>query len=293
MVTELISFELLPATAIAAVGVLYYVGIRRLAAKNRHWPAKRTVPFFGGIACLVVATQSWIAATDTSMFSTHVVQHLLMSMAAPILMALGAPVTLLLQASDRGVQTKVLKVLHSRFVRVVTFPGIGWMLFVATLFVLYFSGLYGLSLRNEMFHNFVHLHFFVAGYLFFAPVVAIDPYPWRMHHGLRLLYVGLTLPAHAFLALALMSNAEPMNLDWYLAASGWDAERILLDQRIGAGIMWVSGDLIAIATVAVVAMQWWKLEDRVAGREDSYVDAINAITVRDDNLSSSSEVPRP
>lgn len=272
MVFDLFSFEFLPATAIAAVAVAYHVGTRRLAARGRSWPWQRSLPFYLGILSLIIATQTWIAAQDTRLFSAHVVQHLLLAMAAPVLMALGAPITLLLQATNRSVQTRVLRILHSQVVRVLSFPGIGWVLFSVTLFALYFTDLYGLSLRNEIFHDFVHLHFFVSGYLFFAPVVAIDPYPWRLPHGLRLLYVGLTLPVHAFLALALMSNVRAIDEAWYVAATGWDAERVLFDQRIGAGIMWVSGDLIAIITVVVIFFQWWKTEERVAGREDKMVD---------------------
>jgi putative copper resistance protein D len=230
------------------------------------------VPYAGGVIAIAVATESPLAAEDTRLFSAHVMQHLLLSMAGPALLAMGAPLTLWLQAADRPLQVKLLRVLHSRPVRFITFPLVSWSIFVATLFILYFSPLYGLSLRNPLFHDFVHLHFIIAGFLFFAPVVAIDPHPHRLPHGARLLYVGLTLPAHAFLALALLSATTPLASDWYIATTGRTLDQVLSDQKLGASLMWVAGDMIAIFTVGVVMTQWARDDDRAAVREDRYLD---------------------
>lgn len=262
---------------LAIVGLLFAVfsyaaGVHRLALRGRRWPLRRTVPYMAGVLMIAIATQSPLAALDTKLFSAHVIQHLLLAMAGPILLALGAPLTLFLQAAPRRAQSRLLKILHTRPVKVITFPVVSWMIFVGSLFILYYTGLYDLSLRNRFFHDLVHLHFVLSGFLFFAPVVAIDPHPWRMPHGARLLYVGLTLPAHAFLALALMSATNPLAADWYLIETARTLDEILRDQKVGATIMWVAGDLIAIATVAVVATQWAKQEDRYSAREDRYVD---------------------
>ena len=264
--------EPVPLMVLLGSALLYAWGIRRLSLRGRSWPWKRTVPFCGGLVLIGIATQTPLASFDTRLFSAHVVQHLLLSMAAPALLCLGAPVTLALQAADRPVQRTILRLLHMPISRMITFPLVSWVLFVGSLFVLYYSGLYELSLRNELFHELVHMHFIMVGFLFFAPVVSIDPHPWGMPHGARLLYVGLTLPAHAFLALALLSATTPLALDWYLAVTSFDQGQILRDQKTGAALMWVAGDLIAISTVAIVVTQWAKQEDRVSIREDRYVD---------------------
>lgn len=267
------TFEPLPIFAIAASGLLYAAGVHRLANRGRRWQRHRTTFFFSGLAALAVATLSPIAAEDTRLFSAHVVQHLLMAMIAPPLMLLGAPITLCLQAAKRPTQERVLKVLHSRFVRVISWPITSWMIFVGTLFVLYFSSLYELSLRNVVFHEFVHAHFIFAGFLFFAPIVAIDPHPYRMPHGARLLYMGLTLPAHAFLALALMSATTPLAVDWYMQMTGKTLQAVMQDQKVGAAIMWISGDLLSIMTVGIVVTQWVRDDERSAAREDRFVDS--------------------
>jgi putative membrane protein len=258
---------------LATIGILggalgYLWCVQQLRAKGRLWPKQRTAAFMGGLAIIAIGALSPLAAYDTKLFSAHVVQHLLFSMFAAPLLCLGAPITLWLQATTRSVQRKTLSVLHSRVARVVTFPVTSWMIFAGTLFILYFSGLYQLTLENRLAHDVLHMHFVASGFLFFSAVVAIDPHPWRMPHGGRMLYVGLTLPVHAFLALALMSATSPVAGDFYALTTGREMADILSDQKLGAAIMWITGDLLAISAVAIVVLQWVKADERSASRED-------------------------
>lgn len=265
------TIEPLALTGLVATGFLYVAGITRLRRRARAWPLKRSFPFCLGLIAIFIATCSPLATEDTRLFSAHVMQHLLLAMVAPPLLCMGAPMTLLLQAGSRSVQKGLLRFLHSRPIKTLTFPLVTWMLFVGTLFVLYFSPLYALSLRNDLFHVAVHLHFVFAGFLFFAPIVAIDPHPHRLPHGARLLYVGLTLPAHAFLALALMSATTPLAVDWYTVHMARQLSDVLADQKLGSAIMWVSGDLLSISVVAIVVLQWVRDDERSAAREDRFL----------------------
>ena len=74
------------------------LGVRRLARARPALAAAPIVAFAAGLVVVVVATQSGLAAYDRVLFSLHVVQHLLFGMVAPLLLVLGAPVTLALQA---------------------------------------------------------------------------------------------------------------------------------------------------------------------------------------------------
>jgi cytochrome c oxidase assembly factor CtaG len=262
------NIEPIPAAGLLATTLVYVAGMRRLRAKGRSWSWKRWVPYFAGVLCIGIATESPLASLDTKDFAHHVDQHLLLSMAGPALLCMGAPLTLWLQAASRPAQVRLLSILHSRIVRFITFPVVSWCIFVFTLYILYFSPLYELSLRNSVFHDFVHIHFILAGFIFFAPVVAIDPHPHRVPHGARLLYVALTLPAHAFLALALLTASIPLAHGFYLETTGRTLDQILSNQKLGAAIMWVASDMVAIFTVGVVANQWYADDQRVSARED-------------------------
>jgi cytochrome c oxidase assembly factor CtaG len=248
--------------------VLYLVGVRRLAERGRPWPRRRTGCFIGGLAVIVIATESGLAAYDRVLFSLHVVQHLLLGMVAPLLLVLGAPVTLTLQAAGRSTQTRLLRLLHSRAFGAVTHPVVAWLLFGGTMIALYFSGLYELSLRNQWVHAAMHLHFVVVGFLFLTYVVGIDPVVRALGYGARLLFVLVVLPFHAFLGVALLGSDRVLAAGWYHhVVRHWGAS-LLSDQRTGAGVLWAFGELFGLATAVIVLTQWMRHEERVAARHD-------------------------
>jgi putative copper resistance protein D len=241
--------------ALVGVGCAYAWGVDRLRRRGRAWPVARSAAFTGGLAVLTVALCSGIAHYDTTNFSMHMVQHLLLSMVGPPLLALGAPVTLALQASSRTTQRRLIAALHSPAVTLVTHPLVTWALMGATLVALYFSPLYGLTLRHAWLHDLVHLHLIVVGVLFVWPVVALDPVRWRLPHGARMLYVLTALPFHSVVGLVLTSSTAAL----------W-AAHTLSDQQTGGGVMMLGGDLVTVVIFTVVFFQWAATEERAAAR---------------------------
>ena len=273
-----------PVAALLTVtaALLYVGGVRRLARRGRHWSSMRSLSFGIGIAMLLVATQSGVAAYDTVLFSAHVVQHVLLGVVAPLFLALGAPVTLALQASRRHTQVNLLRLIRSRPARLVAHPIVAFALFSLSLFVLYFSGLYERSLQNGVVHAWTHIHFVVVGSLFFWVTIGLDPVAHRIPYGARLLIVALTVPFHAFLGLALLSTAEPIAAAWYATAAdrppGID---LLADQHAGATVMWLVGDLIGLVAGGIVAIQWFRHEQRQTRRLDRELDALEVRDARE------------
>ncbi len=245
-------------SVLVATAVGYAWGVDRLRRRGRSWPLARTAAFAGGLAVLTIALCSGLAHYDTTVFSLHMVQHLLLAMAAPPLLALGAPITLALQAGSRTVQRRLLAVLHSWPVAVVTHPLVAWTLMGGSLVVLYFTSLYALSLRHPWLHDLVHVHFVIVGMLFIWPVVGIDPVRWRLPYGARLLYVLTALPFHSLIGLALISSRTPM----------WTAHS-LTDQHVGRGVMMLGGDLITLVIFVIVFRQWTQAEQRSNRRTDA------------------------
>jgi cytochrome c oxidase assembly factor CtaG len=256
------TFEPLMASIAVVLLVLYVAGVRRLARRGRRWPAARVVALVAGVVALVVATQSGLARYDTTSFAAHMGQHLLLGMVVPLLLALSAPITLALQAVDRPTQRRLVGVLHSRPVAVLTHPAVGWALFGGTLVVLYLTPLFELTLRNDVVHAAVHLHFLLAGAIFMWPLVGLDPVRWRLPFGARLLVLLLALPFHAFLGLALLGADEP------LGDGTWSMD----DQRAGIGLLWAVGELLAIGAAAVIFFQWVAADERAAVRADNAAD---------------------
>jgi putative copper resistance protein D len=270
-----------PLVLSVAAAVLYAGGMRRLAKRPNpvRWSRARAASFFGGIASLLVATQSFIGVYDTAMFSVHIVQHVLLGMVGPFFLALGAPITLALQASHRPTQVNLLRVINSRPVAVITHPVVAFGLFSATLFALYFSPLYELSLRNGVVHGWIHLHFVIVGSLFFWVTIGLDPVANRVPYGLRLLMVLATVPFHAFLGLALLTGTHAIAEDFYATVARPLSVTPLDDQHAGAAVMWFVGDALGVVAGLVVARQWYLYEERRARRVDRQLDRERAMAV--------------
>lgn len=264
--------DVLPAALLLLAAGLYVWGIRVLRARGDRWPVERTLSWLlGGLGTIAVATMSGLAAYDETLFSVHMVQHMLLSMVAPIFLALGAPITLALRTLPPGGRRPLLALLHSRLARVLTFPPLGWLLFVGSPFALYFSGWYPATLENTWLHELMHLHFLLVGCLFFWPLIGLDPIPGRLPHPLRFLLVFSSLPIHAILGLTIMSGSTLIAGEHYTGLElSWSDP--LSDQRVGGGLLWASGDLIGLLMLGAVVVQWMRASDREAVRTDRRLD---------------------
>ncbi len=262
----------LAAFVLVAVG-LYLYGVHKLRARGDTWSAWRTFAFVGlGLGTVVIATQSFLAVYDTTLFSVHMVQHMVLSMISPIFLALGAPVTLALRTLAKRPRRWLLAVLHSRVAKILTFPPLTWALFVGTPFALYFSEWYELTLRNTYMHEVLHLHFLLVGCMFFWPLLGLDPVPGRMPYPLRMLVVFMALPAHAWLGISIMSATKVLAGDWYRQLDRNWGMSLLGDQQWGGGILWASGDLIGLLIFGTLFVQWVRAANREEKREDRKLD---------------------
>lgn len=267
------SLEPLPLVLIVLVGSVYVVGVRGLHRRGDRWSMWRTVSFCGGgLGSLLVATCSSLATYDTVLLSMHMVQHMILSMVAPVFLALGAPVTLALRSLPATPRRWLLGLLHSRFAAVLAFPPVAFVMFIASPWVLYFSGWYEATLRSASLHDLLHLHFLAVGCLFFWPLLGIDPVPGRVAYPFRLLTVFLTLPFHAFLGVTIMSMHDLLAADWYSSLQRTWPPTPAEDQHLAGGILWGSGDLVGFLFFTVLFVQWVRQSRGEAAREDRRLD---------------------
>ena len=234
-----------------ALAAFYLVGVRRV---RRPWPSGRTFAFVAGCVVLVLS-----ALGSGSTFSAHMVEHVLIGMVAPVLLVLGAPITLALQSAGPASARSLRQLLHTRVVRVATNALVTWAVFGVTLVVLVFSPVLEWSVRHDAVHALVHVHFLLAGTLFVATMVVVDPVPHPLPHGARLLLVLLAIPFHAIVGMALATASEPLFTTVYPSLS---------DQRSAAAVLWASGELFTLALAAIVGRQWWLADQRAAARFD-------------------------
>jgi len=269
-----------PAVAIPLLGLaaLWIWAVRRVdrAHPAHPVPRRRSVAFLGGLAAIAIALLSGIERYDTTLFSVHMVQHLLLALVAAPLLALGAPVTLLLRvlpAPDR--RRFVLPLLHSRALRIATHPIMAWLVFAGVMWGTHFSPLFDAALEDRGLHDLEHLLYLGAGLLFWWPAVAADPAPRRLAHPVRILYVFLQMPQNTFLAVTLLNAGQPLYPHYETLRRSWGPSP-LEDQQIAAGIMWLGGDLLFLAAVFALIASWMRAEERSTAAADRRSDASRA-----------------
>jgi putative copper resistance protein D len=239
-------------------GVLYGVGVRRLAGRGRRWPRGRLAAMAAALSVALLATQSGIGRFEPERLWVHMVQHALLGLLVPLLLVLSAPLTLALQTARPGSRALVRRAVHSRPARALTHPVVAWCLFGGGLVAIYLTPLLDLAARHGIVHLLVHAHIVVSATLFLAVLVGVDPLPGRPPFAARLLALLAAVPFHAVVGLALLSATSPVAPDAYPRLS---------DQRTAAGLFWGTGELFTLAVAAIIVRQWWLGEQRAEARE--------------------------
>jgi cytochrome c oxidase assembly factor CtaG len=258
--------------------LLWRSGAGRVA---RAHPAKpvarhRSVSWTIGVLVVVAALDSGIERYDTTLFSVHMVQHLLLTVVAPLFLLYAGPMTLLLQASSAETRRRwILPVLHSRVVRFFAFPVVSWIIFAAVMWGSHFSPLFELALEDEWMHRLEHALFLGAALLFWWPVIGPDPSPWRMTPAVKILYVGLQMPQNTFLGLAIYMATVPLYSHYVTTPRSWGPTP-LEDQQVAGGIMWLGGDAAFLTVVILLVVAWMRYEDRRSVGEDRRLEAERA-----------------
>jgi putative membrane protein len=264
------TFEPLPTVGILVALAWWRWAVRRVNAAHPSYPVPRlrSVAFVAGMAALAIALLSGIDRYDTSLFSVHMVQHVLLTLVAAPLIALAAPITLLLRLASPGARRRwILPVLHSRLMRIVAFPIVAWLILAGVMWGSHFSPVFDAALEDPLVHDLEHVAYLGAGLLFWWPAVALDPAPWRMPHPVRALYTFLQMSQNTFLAVVLL-NAQSVLYPHYATLDRAWGPTPLADQQLAAGFMWVAGDLIFIAAIMAILVGWSRAEGRDAARAD-------------------------
>jgi cytochrome c oxidase assembly factor CtaG len=281
---------------VAALAWRWAVGRVNAAHRANRVPRARSAAFYGSLAAIAVALTSGIERYDTTLFSIHMVQHLLLTLVAAPLIVLSAPITLVLRlASPPTRQRRILPVLHSRVVRAASFPVVAWFVFAAVMWGTHFSPLFDRALEDPLVHDVEHVAYLVAGVLFWWPAIGLDPSPWRMSHPVRVMYVFLQMPQNTFLAVAILNATQPLYPHYATLVRSWGPSPTI-DQQIAAGIMWLFGDLGFLAAILGLVVAWMRHEERVTARADRRADvAMEAIRERETALAErlAGEPPAP
>ena len=262
-----------PSILIGGVTLLYLWGTRRVRRlhPDSPWSTRRTAAFLGAMAVTFVAIELVIGVYDNVLFYDHMVQHLLLIMVAAPLIAMGAPVELLSRVTTGSTNKMITRLLSSKVAEAVGHPITGFALYAALIPAAHLTSLYNYSLTHDLAHDNEHLAFLVVGYLFWRPVVAIEPSRHPLTPGLRLVYLMLSVPIDTFSGLVLASATHEMFPVYLDIHRNWGPS-LVQDLHIGGSIMWVGGDTLMVAAMIPVVANWVRQEEEKARQLDAELD---------------------
>ncbi|MHC9295795.1 cytochrome c oxidase assembly protein [Mycobacterium sp. LTG2003] len=272
-------FDLLLGTAAIVGALVYLAAVYRLRRRGDAWPVGRTAAWLLGCAALLFTTSSGLGRYMPAMFSMHMIAHMLLSMLVPVLLVLGAPVTLALRAlpaagrdSPPGPREWLLAALHSRVSQFLTHPVVATVLFVAGFYGLYFGGIFDAAVSNHAAHVLMNVHFLLSGYLFYWVVIGVDPTPRPIPHIGKIAMVFASLPLHAFFGVVMMGMQNVLGESFYRSLQlSWHTD-LLADQKLGGGIAWAAGEVPLVIVMLALLIQWRRSDQRTAKRLDRAAD---------------------
>jgi cytochrome c oxidase assembly factor CtaG/putative copper export protein len=254
---------------------LYIKGVIILKKRGDSWAVGRTVAFAIGIVLIDFATSGGLGVYALFSFEYHMIAHMLLGMIAPIFLVMGAPITLALRTlpqsrdgQERGVRNLALTVLHSRYSKVLTNPITALALFDGSLFVLYFTDLFGTMMQNHSGHFLMNIHFILVGFLFFNVIIGIDPNPKRYPHILRIVILFGAMSLHAFFSIALMSQTSLIDGGYYESLRTPWITSALDDQEAGGSVGWAMGEIPMLLALISTFILWMREDKRETVRID-------------------------
>jgi putative membrane protein len=216
------------------------------ATSRTTWPVARTGSWLAGLA-LVAFVLVGPPAHGHGDLRAHMAGHLVIGMVAPVLLVLGAPVTLALRALPRRHARRLARLLRTAPVRVLTDPFVATALNVGGLWVLYRTGLVGSMLHDPNLHLLVSVHVLLTGWLATAAVLAVDPAPHRRGVAARAGALAAGMAAHDVLAKVLYAD-PPVDVH---------------EAGAGARLMYDGGTVVHVVVAALLWRQWYVSRDAV------------------------------
>ncbi len=261
--------------------VTYFLGVAKVRRRGDKWQWFRSVNWVIGLLVLTYITSGPPSVYGRVLFSAHMVDHMALTMVAPIFLVLGAPVTLALRAlpargdGTRGIREWVLVFVQSRFSQLVTHPLFAAANFAGSIVLFYFSDAVGFAMRDHVGHELMILHFSLTGYIFVLSMIGTDPLPRRAPYPMRLLLLLATMAFHAFFGVTIMGGTSLLAADYFgNLGRAWGLSAIA-DQQMGGAAAWGIGEVPTLLVAIGVAIMWSRSDERETRRTDRAADRNN------------------
>ncbi len=257
------SFDPMIFVVLATIGA-HEVGLRRLSEHSRPERTRRrrrkSYVFYSGLALLVLTVASPVDYWASDYFYVHMLEHIVLAFATPMMVVIGAPWLPLMFALPVGARRRVGRFIYlsggARPLRVagrlVRNPWVGLVSFNAVMVLWHIPYWFELAQRNGFVHVWVmHGSFLVTGVLFWLQILPSPPV--KAAKG-AIWQSGAILGTNVVMTLLAMAMSFFSSTSWYPSYAHIAGVTFspFADQQIGAAILWVCGDFWAVPVLNMV-----------------------------------------
>jgi cytochrome c oxidase assembly factor CtaG len=210
-----------------------------------------------GVVLTVVATMSMVGAYATVLFWVRALQVLLLLYVAPFFLAMGRPVTVLSQALGRSGLDRVLA---TRAARLAAHPATTSAAMLATPWLLYLTPWYTAALRHQAVASATNALLLLIGFAYFYARLQADPVPRRYSQLISLVITIVESIGDGLLGIVLWLGPL-IAVDYYTHIDRQWGPSLRVDQSIGAGVLWLLGDVLGVGFV-VVLIRFFSADER-------------------------------
>lgn len=247
---------------VVAAGLLYWLGGRRAPqARARGGGGWRAAAFVAALATIVIALDTRVDELAEELLWVHMVQHLLLLVLAPPLLALARPWNRIWHGLPLGLRRRTAGAVARsprlaplrRLAEALQDPLPSWLAFNVTFLLWHLPAAYDATLNSQLVHALEHATFFATALLFWTRVIDSPPWRRRLAEVPRAFYLGSAMLVSWVLAIAFAVSTAPVYAPYAAEAARPGGLTALADQQLAAGIMWVPGSIpMAIALLCVV-----------------------------------------
>lgn len=257
----------------ALASAVYLVGLARSRGRGERWAPGRTAAFAFGIGLWVFTCCSGIGVYERVLFTDRAVQAVVLLMVVPLFLAMGAPVTVMIEAFPQGWQRWIRTRLAGRTSRVLMFPLVSTVLLVTPPWLLYFTAWYRLSVTTSGYNTLFHVAFVLFGLAYFWPRLQIDPVGHRYHPLIGVVITVAEVICDAALGATLVFGSHLLVPDYWAALHRPWGMTTRSDQSWGGAVLWGLGDIAGVPFLVAMIIQVVREETVRTAQTDWELDA--------------------
>jgi putative membrane protein len=254
------TFEPTVILALVVTSVVYARGRARLGRRigHRTGGAGRVAAFYGALVVVAAALLSPLDGLASTLFSAHMVQHLLLMLVAAPLAVYARPAAALvagLPARARPLAHRARGTRWDRLRDAALNPLVVWTVGTVALWAWHMPALYEGALSHAALHALEHATFFGAALLFWSVVLASGTRRGVPRPIAALLVLASSVQSSA-LGAVLLFGGRPLYDSHLAGTAAWDTTP-LQDQQLAGAVMWGPPAVLYVVVIGWLLVRWF------------------------------------